>query len=102
MTENMIDRVAKALFEHHYKDDYARYNSAKILFGTERPTWEMITGPDFVPQLAETWRAQGRVAIAAMHKPTAEIIIIGYSTDAIELWQRMIDAVLAPLQSDKT
>lgn len=96
----MIDRVAKALFEHHYKDDYARYNSAKILFGTENPTWEMITGPDFIPQMADAWRAQARVAIEAMRTPTDKMLYHPSQwfskTDPFGLihWQSMIDSAL--------
>ena len=66
----MLEKVAKALFECHYKEPYARYSSGVFLFGTENPTWEMATGPNVVPELAESWRVQARAAINAMREPS--------------------------------
>ena len=67
MTDEMVDRVAKALFEHWAADPFSRF-SIHIMFGVKEITWEQATSPNYVRSAVDIFREQARVAIAAMHE----------------------------------
>lgn len=91
---NMIEKVAKALFEDYYSNPYMAY-TAKILYGIEKPTWELINSKEYMPP--ETWLHQAKIAIEAMREPTEEMLACIDTTDdpgIAAIYTEMIDVAL--------
>lgn len=69
----MIERVAKALFDAEQADRF-QHVANYMIFGREGPiTWEYVTGPEVRGIVADTFRAKARLAIEAMREPNKGI-----------------------------
>jgi hypothetical protein len=86
----MVDRVARTLFEENQFDNEAKYGS-----------WDSAG-----EGAREEYRYMVRLAIRAMRKPTEAMIDAAYTGydsegfgigrhDALTVWQAMIDAILS-------
>lgn len=85
MDDEMIDRVAKALFEHASVGHIVNQNQYK----------------DIQERSRLLWRESAKIAINAMREPTQKMIYTaetGYSLEegssAEGCWQDMIDAII--------
>ncbi len=83
MSENMIERVAKAIFFR----------------GGEQDDMQWEHGQSYLREMA---REQARAALKAMRSPTPEMILAGVHHDNMGdmegRWNAMIDAALAPIE----
>lgn len=108
MASEMIERVAKALWDLHQSGTYILFASNEMMFGREWygkvVPWSYVTGPDVVPSCAEQYRDQARAAIEALKEPTEEMKeagavacakTISRTKSANVCYRAMIDAALS-------
>jgi hypothetical protein len=108
MDNEMIEKVAKALWENYQKQPYVIYGiSNSLLFGDEfagKPVpWEYVNSSEVVPHIVNEYRNDAKIAIKAMREPTEKMCYVGsmclpdYDPDvdnAKRCWQDMIDAII--------
>lgn len=86
MTE-MVERVAKALWDLYQSHPYTRFGSNDLAFGQEWKgkivPWEYLLTDQVVSSCAEEYRVKARTAITAMREPTEEMADAADDTDAL-------------------
>lgn len=109
MDNEMIERVAKALWDLEQSSFYIQYGfSNSLLFGEQwhkrAVPWEyLLNSETVIPSIAEEWKNKARAAIKAMREPTEKMMQAGgmylpdYSPsdeDAKICWHNMIDCII--------
>ncbi len=103
MTNEMIERCTKALWDDYQSKSYIKYGPFnKLMFGREGIiSWEEVTDTELViPSIAQEWRDTARICIKAMREPTDKMINACDVIDPAEaqwvkeVWQNMIDCIL--------
>ena len=99
MTNEIIERAAKALWENNQAQPYVRYGlSNQLLFGKlkgEVVTWEEINSNDVVSCFADEYREMAKIVVKAMREPPDGYDKIVYYGDyADDVWREMLDKIL--------
>ena len=98
----MVERMAMAIWDDEQGQDYAPVISNRIMFGEDGPiSWDRLNRDDVVPVIAERYRIKARKYIEAIREPTEAMLFVG-SNDAAgftadnlrECWHLMIDEAL--------
>lgn len=98
----MIERMAKALFEADQKLSPNTDIMNRLLYGKPAVTWEYINDHTCViPSIANEYRSKAKSLLAVIREPTKAMIkavdegCYGYGDDSWEwAWQTMIDAAI--------
>ena len=111
MDNEMIDRVAKALWDDDQKFKSIFGFSNEILFGVEFRKkvvpWEYLLDKDIVSSISQEWRDKAKIVIKAMREPTEKMMVAAENAFPMLLtfadkeesgsyiaWRAMINAVI--------
>lgn len=98
----MIERMAKALFEAHQKLSPTTDIMNRLLYGQPIVTWEYVNDQTrVIPSIADEYRNKAKSLLAVMREPTKEMVkaidegSYSYGDDSWKwLWHTMIDAAM--------